>query len=121
MGALPNTEDHMSDIPTSIGVPNPRALAEVILRRRVDWRRVAEPQRLIEHALGVKYEELFDTKFKNSPLYFGLRDGAVHAAPEAPAKVAQAREKIDTLKQVKARTSDDKAAALSRYRAAAFS
>ena len=58
----------------SIGAPNPRALAEIVLRRRVDWKRVSDPNGLVAHALGVKYSELFDPKYKTSPLYIGLRE-----------------------------------------------
>jgi len=59
-------------IPENIGVSNPYALTEVMLKRRVDWRRIAEPQKLLAETLGAPYEKLFDPKFK-SPLYPGLK------------------------------------------------
>jgi Calpain family cysteine protease len=97
----------------SIGVPNPRALTEIVLRRRVDWKRVADPKGLIEHALGVKWNELFDPKSKKSPLFVGLRDQPEVKAPEARKKEAEP----STLKAVKARTSDHKAVTLRDRRA----
>jgi len=82
----------------SLGVPNPRALAELILHRRIDWKRIANPNGIVEQALGVKYSELFDPR--TSPLYIGLRDErAPEKAPE-PYKETPG----DPLKRAKART-----------------
>ena len=87
----------------SIGVPNPRALTEIVLRRRIDWNRVANPEAIVEAALGVKYEELFDPKFKTSPLYLGLRD---HPEPPRPPEAHKDQEpEQDAFKKAKARTS----------------
>jgi len=57
-------------IPENIGVINPYALAEVMLKRKVNWKRVNAPQ-LLEKTLGTAYENLFDPKH-DSPLYAGL-------------------------------------------------
>jgi hypothetical protein len=57
--------------PDSIGVINPFALAEVVLRKRINWNRVADPRKLLSATLEHPYEELFDPKFR-SPLYAGL-------------------------------------------------
>lgn len=56
----------------NIGVINPYALAEVVLKRRVNWKRVASPAALLEKTLRQKYDELFDPKHE-SPLYSGLK------------------------------------------------
>ena len=57
--------------PETIGVSNPYALAELILNKKVNWKRV-DSQKLLETTLGMPYEKLFDPKF-DSPLYSGLR------------------------------------------------
>lgn len=58
-------------IPENVGVSNPYALAEVMLKRRVNWRRV-DAQKVLEKTLGMPYEKLFDPKYE-SPLYAGLK------------------------------------------------
>jgi hypothetical protein len=73
--------------PENIGVINPFALAETILKKRVNWRRVSNPQNLLADTLGHPYEKLFDPKF-DSPLYMGL----------------QLDKETKTMKQVKATT-----------------
>jgi hypothetical protein len=55
-----------------IGVINPYALVEVILKRRVNWGRIADPQKLLEETLEMPYEKLFDPKY-GSPLYAGTK------------------------------------------------
>lgn len=55
----------------NVGVSNPYALAEVILKRKVNWGRV-DAQKLMEKTLGMPYEKLFDPKHE-SPLYAGLK------------------------------------------------
>jgi hypothetical protein len=97
----------------SIGVPNPRALTEIVLRRRIDWNRVTNPESIVEQALGVKYQELFDPKFKNSPLYLGLREHPEAAHPPQ----AQKEEDGDALKRAKARTAAHSAQAIKARRA----
>ena len=84
--------------PENIGVINPYALAEVILKKRVNWKRISNPQKLLADTLGHPYETLFDPIY-GSPLYAGLEldqktktmtrteptvkvAGAVHAAVE---------------------------------------
>jgi hypothetical protein len=57
--------------PKNVGVINPYALAEVILKKKVNWNRVNNPQQLLEEALGHPYEKLFDPIY-GSPLYAGL-------------------------------------------------
>jgi hypothetical protein len=57
--------------PRNIGSINPYALAEVILKKRVNWKRVRDPQKLLEDTLGHPYEKLFDP-IHGSPLYAGL-------------------------------------------------
>lgn len=86
----------------SIGVPNPRALTEIVLRRRIDWNRVANPEHIVETALGVKYQELFDPKFKTSPLYAGLRENP--EPPKPPEGHRDQEPEQDALKRAKART-----------------
>lgn len=65
-------EKEKEKIPENIGVINPYALVEVILKRRVNWRRIADPQKLLEETLEMPYEKLFDPKY-GSPLYAGLK------------------------------------------------
>jgi Calpain family cysteine protease len=60
------------NVPENVGVANPYSLAEVMLKRKIDWKRVANPQGLLEKTLGTPYDRLFDPKF-DSPLYPGLR------------------------------------------------
>jgi hypothetical protein len=57
--------------PENVGVSNPYALAEVVLKKKVNWKRV-NSQKLLEKTLGMPYEKLFDPKF-DSPLYAGLK------------------------------------------------
>ena len=58
-------------IPEHIGVSNPYALAELILKKKVNWKRV-DSKKILEKTLGMDYEKLFDPKF-DSPLYAGLK------------------------------------------------
>ncbi len=60
--------------PENIGVINPFALAEVMLKKKVNWKRVDAPK-LLEKTLGMPYEKLFDPKHE-SPLYAGLKYNA---------------------------------------------
>ncbi|MEI6651278.1 MAG: C2 family cysteine protease [Chlorobiaceae bacterium] len=87
--------------PENVGVINPYALAEVILKKRVNWKRLSNPQKLLADTLGHPYEKLFDP-IHGSPLYAGLElnqktkamtrmepsvkvAGAVHASVEVGA------------------------------------
>lgn len=63
-----STEKKISE---NVGVSNPYALAEAILKKRVNWKRV-DSQKLLEKTLGMPYEKLFDPKYE-SPLYAGLK------------------------------------------------
>ena len=58
--------------PENVGAINPFALAEVKLKRRVNWKRVANPRKLLEQTLGKSYGELFDPKH-DSPVFAGLK------------------------------------------------
>jgi len=58
--------------PENVGVSNPYALAEVMLKRRIEWSRVGDPRKLLEETLGMSYEKLFDP-INDSPLYAGLK------------------------------------------------
>ncbi len=66
--------------PENIGVINPYALAEVKLRRKVNWKRVADPRKLLSDTLGMPYEKLFDPKY-GSPLYAGPKLNAATHTP----------------------------------------
>lgn len=57
--------------PQNVGVINPYALAEVMMKKRVNWKRIADPRALLEKTLGLPYEKMFDPK-NDSPLYAGL-------------------------------------------------
>lgn len=57
--------------PENVGVSNPYALAEVILKKKVNWKKV-DTQKLLEKTFSMPYEKLFDPKF-DSPLYTGLK------------------------------------------------
>lgn len=59
-------------VPENIGVINPFALAEVKMKRRINWKRIASPRSLLEKTLQVPYDKLFDPKYE-SPLYSGLQ------------------------------------------------
>jgi hypothetical protein len=58
--------------PENVGVINPYALAEVMLKRKVNWKRITAPQKLLEKTLGMPYEKLFDP-IHDSPIYAGLK------------------------------------------------
>jgi hypothetical protein len=59
-------------IPQNVGVINPYALAEVVLKKKVNWNRVGDTSKFLENTLKTPYAELFDMKY-DSPLYFGLK------------------------------------------------
>jgi calpain family cysteine protease len=56
--------------PENIGAANPYALAEVRLGRKVNWQRTPRAHEIVEQALGMKYEDLFDPR-KPSPIFAG--------------------------------------------------
>ena len=56
--------------PDNIGAANPYVLAEVRLGRKVNWQRTAHAHEILEQALGMKYEDLFDPR-KPSPIFAG--------------------------------------------------
>lgn len=60
------------DNSNNIGVCNPFALTEAILKRKVNWQKITEPKKLIEETLKIPYEKLFDPKY-DSPLYPNLK------------------------------------------------
>ncbi len=53
-------------------VINPYALAELIAGRKITWKKIPDPPRLLEDILQTPYRELFDPKYEG-PLYMGLR------------------------------------------------
>jgi len=65
---MPNKEN----VPENIGIANPYALTEVLLKKRINWKQVTNPQRLVEKTLGMPYEKLFDARY-DSPLFAGLK------------------------------------------------
>lgn len=60
-----------NEIPENVGVINPYALAEIILKKKVNWN-LSNSQKLLEKTLGMQYDQLFDPKF-GSLLYAGLK------------------------------------------------
>jgi hypothetical protein len=65
-----------------LGARNPRALAEAILGKPIDWNEVPNERELLEEVLATPYEQLFDPKY-DSPVYLGVRrntDGALSLA-----------------------------------------
>lgn len=61
------------------GVPSPYALAELIARRKIDWKSVPNRPALLEEIFQTPYEELFDPD-NGSPLYIDQernKDGKV--------------------------------------------
>lgn len=93
---MPRTSKHEQENvgvinpPQNVGVINPYALAEVKLRKRINWSRVAQPRVLLEQTLGVSYQQLFDPKH-NSPLYAGLRFDRESRAMKQDEQQAQQR------------------------------
>jgi hypothetical protein len=78
--------------PENIGVINPYALTETILKKRVNWRRISDPQKLLSDTLGQEYGKLFDPKH-GSPLYAGLRldkETKTMRQMDGPARLKQA-------------------------------
>lgn len=75
---------------------NPRALAEVVLGRPIDWSRVDKPRQLVEDILQTPYEQLFDPIF-DSPVYlgFGLNDEGKLLAREPSFTSTDDREGVD--------------------------
>ena len=53
-------------------VINPYALAELVSGQSIPWKKIPDPQRVLEQILATPYEELFDPKY-GGPLYTGLR------------------------------------------------
>jgi len=72
----------------NIGAANPFALAEVRLGRRINWRRVADTERVLEQALGVPYDQLFDPR-SNSPIFAGkeVKEDGVSVRSDPPVSV----------------------------------
>ena len=58
--------------PTTAGVINPYALAEVRLGHKIDWPNVADRKRFLQTVLDCPYQRSFDPQHA-SPLYHGLR------------------------------------------------
>lgn len=56
--------------PLTVGVINPYALAEVLLKHSVDWAEV-DPHKVLAEVFAMPYAKLFDP-INNSPLYAGL-------------------------------------------------
>ncbi len=80
----------MTEIPNiNIGVINPYALAEVILKKRINWANIENPHQLLEKTIGMPYEKLFDPKY-NSPLYAGLKYESKTATVSRPADISTA-------------------------------
>jgi hypothetical protein len=50
------------------GVINPYVLVELKLKKRINWKQISDPRKLIERVLNMPYEKLFDPKY-GSPLY----------------------------------------------------
>jgi hypothetical protein len=65
-------ETNMAD-PTS-GALNPYALAEIILKRRIDWANTPNALQLLATTLGTPADELFDPSFKS--LTYAFREPA---------------------------------------------
>ena len=61
-----------AQIAQNSAVINPYALAELIAGRKIAWKEIPDPQRLLEDILQTPYRELFDPKYEG-PLYMGLR------------------------------------------------
>lgn len=61
-----------------IGARNPYALAELAIGRAINWSRVGNTRQLLEAALGLPYEKLFDPKF-GGPVFAGLALKEKHA------------------------------------------
>ncbi len=81
--------------PIPYGVANPYALTEVVLGRKVNWKRMTDPQKFVEKTLKTKYEDLLDPT--TSPvLYMGVGMPSVDkketqkAIPDVVARVAPA-------------------------------
>ena len=61
-----------ADAAQNSAVINPYALAELVAGRRIPWKTLPDPPRVIEDILQTPYQELFDPKY-GGPLYLGLR------------------------------------------------
>lgn len=61
-----------SDDADNIGVSNPYTLAEVRMKKKINWKKVTNPEELLEKVFDMPYEKLFDPK-NDSPLYHGLK------------------------------------------------
>jgi calpain family cysteine protease len=55
----------------TIGARNPRAVAEIVLGRPVDWSAVPDQRQLLSDVLATPYEELFDPSHE-SPVFLGV-------------------------------------------------
>jgi hypothetical protein len=75
--------------PLNIGVINPYALSEVILGRKVNWKRISDTRKLLEKTLETPYEDLFDPA-KSPILYTGVDLPEVQVSKAVTPKVAAA-------------------------------
>jgi Calpain family cysteine protease len=84
-------EKNISTQIPNTGVPSPYALAELVLRRRIDWDTVPNRPALLEEILQTPYENLFDPTL-GSPLYIDQnrnKDGTVsRSRPEFANEIA---------------------------------
>ena len=68
--------------PPFLTARNPRALAEAVLGRAIDWDAVEDPTAVLEEVLLTPREQLYDPKF-GSPVYLGFELGASGELVEA--------------------------------------
>jgi hypothetical protein len=69
--------------PPYLTARNPRALAEIVLGRPIDWDSLEDPNGLLEEVLVTPRERLFDPRF-DSPVYLGFRLGKAGEVVETP-------------------------------------
>jgi hypothetical protein len=85
------SEKNISTKIPNTGVASPYALAELVLRRRINWDSVPNRPALLEEILQTPYENLFDPTL-GSPLYVGQnrnKDGSVsRSRPEFSTETA---------------------------------
>lgn len=60
---MPNPNEFMTT-----GVINPYVLTELKLRKRINWKQVREPRKLLERTMNMPYDKLFDP-MHGGPLY----------------------------------------------------
>jgi hypothetical protein len=77
-------------IPKNVGAANPYAIAELVMKKKINWKSV-DSKALLEKTFDMPYEELFDPK-NGSPLYAGVNVEGIRGNLKITPKVSSVLE-----------------------------